>query len=329
MSTKDTLTKKYMQDPKVFADSFNYLLYDGRQIIQANSLIPLDSTVIALPHGKGGKPFAVQRFRDVLKKAAVMTDNKTTYLILGIENQSELHYAIPVRNMLYDAISYAAQVEEIAKKHRKGKDKAPSNGEFLSGFYKTDRVHPVVTLVIYFGPDKWDAPLDLYEMMKPDEQLLPFVNNFKTNLIVPAEIDDAAFDKFHTELRNVLEYIKYSKDKVMLKEIVNANPTYKSIDKTTADLVNIMTGSKLKFPKRKEKIDMCEAIKGMREDARNEGLEEGLEKGMEKGMEKGRNLTIYELVESGDLTLDRAAEKLSTTAKAVRKEMRRHGYKVP
>ena len=34
MGDKDTVTKEYMQDSAVFADVFNFLLYDGEQIIK-------------------------------------------------------------------------------------------------------------------------------------------------------------------------------------------------------------------------------------------------------------------------------------------------------
>lgn len=44
------------------------------------------------------------------------------------------------------------------------KKAAPTDGEFLSGFWKTDRLIPVITLVIYLGSDSWDAPLSLKEM---------------------------------------------------------------------------------------------------------------------------------------------------------------------
>ena len=40
-----------------------------------------------------------------------------------------------------------------------------TSGEYLSGFYKEDVLKPVVTLVIHFGADEWDAPLSLHEMM--------------------------------------------------------------------------------------------------------------------------------------------------------------------
>ena len=34
MADKDTITKKYMQDKVTFADVFNFLLYDGEQVIK-------------------------------------------------------------------------------------------------------------------------------------------------------------------------------------------------------------------------------------------------------------------------------------------------------
>ena len=41
--------------------------------------------------------------------------------------------------------------------------------------------------------------------------------------------------------------------------------------------------------------------------------EKGIEKGMEKGMEKGRILQLVELVDSGDISLERAAQKAGMT----------------
>ena len=35
-----------------------------------------------------------------------------TYVLLGIENQTRIHYAMPVRNIIYDALQYGKQVEE-------------------------------------------------------------------------------------------------------------------------------------------------------------------------------------------------------------------------
>ena len=37
MSLQDTVTKQYVSDPKVFADAFNYLIYDGEQVLCVSS----------------------------------------------------------------------------------------------------------------------------------------------------------------------------------------------------------------------------------------------------------------------------------------------------
>ena len=42
-----------------------------------------------------------------------------TYVLLGIENQTRIHYAMPVRNIIYDALQYGKQVEEIARRHER------------------------------------------------------------------------------------------------------------------------------------------------------------------------------------------------------------------
>ena len=74
-----------------------------------------DSTKIALPYGADGAAVPIQKFRDVQKLYAAMTDGKMEYVLYGAENQAEIHYAMAVKNNLYDALEYAGQVEEAAK----------------------------------------------------------------------------------------------------------------------------------------------------------------------------------------------------------------------
>ena len=47
----------------------------------------------------------------------------------GAENQAEIHYAMPVKSNLYDALEYAGQVEEAAKSHRKEMKRKKEEGE--------------------------------------------------------------------------------------------------------------------------------------------------------------------------------------------------------
>lgn len=131
----------------------SYYIYGGRQVILPERLTERDSTKIALPYGVDGAVVPVQKFRDVQKLYAAMTDGKMEYALYGAENQTKIHYAMAVKNNLYDALEYAGQVEEAAKSHRremkrkkeqgetfaKEDRKIPDSDEFLSGFWwKTD-----------------------------------------------------------------------------------------------------------------------------------------------------------------------------------------------
>lgn len=302
LADKDTITKAYMQDHETFADVFNFLLYDGKQIIKPEQLRPLDTAAIALPYGESEMPVPVQKYRDILNMVTAMEDDDTAYLLLGIENQSDMHYAMPVRDMLYDALQYVQQIEFAARSHRQGSVKPESKAEFLSGFYRTDRLLPVVTLTLYFGADEWTAPKSLHEMLSvKDENILKFISDYRMNLIAPADIADEDFAKFHTELNQALKYVKYSKDKQKLRQMMQEDAAYKTVTRRTADMVNIVTGSNLRYTDGEERVDMCEAIEEMRKDAMNEGKIEGILS------------TLSDLVRKGLLTLAQAAEQAGMT----------------
>ena len=119
MGLADTVTKAYMKENTVFADAFNYLIYGGKTVVNPTQLKELDTTEIALPFGAQNEnrtqpDDAVQKYRDVLKSAVIKQDGEAAYILLGIENQTDIHYAMPVRNIIYDALQYGKQVADIA-----------------------------------------------------------------------------------------------------------------------------------------------------------------------------------------------------------------------
>ncbi len=267
-----------MKDPVIFADMFNKFLYHGKQVINPDNLIEMDSTEIVVPYGEGKAGVPAQKYRDVLK--LMMTDGNIAYCILGCEDQGAIHYAMPVKNMLYDAMQFARQVTKAAKSHRQEKEHKPSSDEFLSGFYKTDRLIPVVTLVIYWGPDRWDGPLSLKEMYAAaDDAVMQYVPDYKINLIAPEQMTDDEIKEFKTSLKEVMLYIKYSKDKNKLQKVTQADESFQNLDRQAAEVINVTTNSKLKYPEGKEKIDMCLALEEMRMDSKREGIREGEIKG--------------------------------------------------
>ena len=63
-------------------------------------------------------------------------------------------YAMPLRVMDSDTLSYLQQKKAISREHMEHKDL--ESGEYLSRFSKADRLLPVITLVMYCGEKPWD-----------------------------------------------------------------------------------------------------------------------------------------------------------------------------
>ncbi len=283
----DTITKDYVRDAGVFADIFNYYIYGGRQVILPEQLIERDSTKIALPYGADGAVAPIQKFRDVQKLYAAMTDGKMEYVLYGAENQTEIHFAMAVKNNLYDALEYAGQVEETAKSHRKEMKrkkeqrettaeegrKTPSTGEFLSGFWADDRLIPSITVTIFFGSEEWDGPLSLFDMMDvSDPDVLACMDNYHVRLIAPAQMSDEEIMKFQSSLREVMLFIKYSKDRENLSRILEANEKrFREVERRAADVIEAITNSGIKYDESEEAVDVCQAIQEMRTESESQG----------------------------------------------------------
>jgi hypothetical protein len=212
---------------------------------------------------------------------SAMVDANGAYVILAVESQSYIDYSMPVRAIMYDAIQYAKQVKEIAAKHKlEGTHKGISSDEFLSGFYKSDNLLPVITLVIYFADKEWDGPMSLHEMFKEkDEHLMSFVSDYKLNLIAPAFLREEDCDLFHSSLKKVLLFIKYSKNKEKVKELVENDEAFHHMDREAVEVINICTGAQLPVKEDEEAVDMCQAIKELMEDAAAEAKAEGKAEG--------------------------------------------------
>ena len=311
MGKIDTITKDYMKKNAVFADAFNYLIYDGRQVIMPENLQELDTAEIAVPFGNGDE-VAVQKYRDLLKTAAFMADDKAAYLILGIENESEVKFAEPVKNGLYDFLQYSKQVQQTAARHREAKDwKGHEDGEFLSGFYREDRLTPVIILIILFGAKKWDGPRTLHEMMSTqDSGILKCVADYKLNLIEPAAMEPEDLDKFHSSLRSVLGFIKYSNDGDELDAFLSKESGLKALDVEAARVIKAYANTEIEIDEKARVIDVCKAEREMREKARREGIQEGRrealhevckaereirEKARREGIQEGRREALHEV----------------------------------
>ena len=289
MSLPDTVTKKYVSDPKVFADAFNYLIYNGEQVIRPEQLTDLDATQFAIPYREEeeGKPESTQKYRDVLKTLAVKTDDQRAYLVLGIENQSNVHYAMPVRNMLYDAMQYEKQVRQLAAAHRKKHDAATSD-EYLSGMNREDKITPVITLVINFGSKKWDGPIRLHEMFSEQpEHILRLIPDYQVLLIDPMSMADTDLGRLNSSLREVLSYIKYQHDQEQMQRLLQEDQRFSELERNAALVIQATTRTELNIKPNAEVVDMCEAIQQMMNNSMQKGVQLGKQQGIQQGIQQG------------------------------------------
>ena len=276
MGTVDIVTKEYMRENAIFADAFNYLIYGGKKVIDPAGLTEVDTATSAV-----GKKDALQKYRDVLKAAVIKQDEKMSYVLLGVENQTDVHYAMPVRNAIY-ALQYGKQVSDIAAGHRRSqKDySGKTGGEYLSGFFKEDHIKPVITLVIHFGAEEWDGSLSLHEMMPiRDMEILSYVENYRIHLIDPAKLTEEELNKFSTSMREVMGYIKYSNNKEKLLDFLRTD-THKSIEMNAARVIKTITKTPIKISEEKEGIEMCQAIEELIAESEARGEARGKAEGM-------------------------------------------------
>ncbi len=174
----DAALKSYWRRNDEFADLFNAFLYNGRPVIKPSSLLERDSDNSVILHLEGHDNSKAAS-RDLFK--VVMASGSTQYALLGLENQNNVHYAMPLRDMEYNCYSYLRQYEQIKSKYPN--KKGLSGDAFLSHMKKSDRLIPIVSLVLYYGEKPWDAAASLHEMMALPAELKPFVSNHCMNLI--------------------------------------------------------------------------------------------------------------------------------------------------
>ena len=293
MGKSDLASKNWLQDRRRYADLFNGVIFGGRQMIQAEELEPISGEADVILTDKDGKEQKIQRYRDI-----VMKWKKGIHLaVCACENQKNVHYAMPVRIMLYDGLSYVNQMDQIWKLHEQDKStKNVESEEWLSKFRRDDRLIPVISIVFYYGSKEWDAATSLYDMLDFPEGseeinlLEEYIPNYRINLLDAGKVEHV--ERFKTDLQELFQMLKYREEKEKLAQYVTDHRDYfGNIDRDTflafGEFLQAGKFWKNIIPKTNQnggKIDMCKALQDL--------YDEGVEHGMERGIEQ----KVYELV---------------------------------
>ena len=328
MGKIDVATKQYMSHKNVIADAFNFYVYDGAQVIKPERLQKIDTVEFMMPYGNDAKA-AVQKIRDNLMVWESVTDGDTVYVVLGTENQDKIHYAMAVKNMLYDALQYAKQVEEAKKSYRdqnKTADIKLSSEEFLSGFRKQDKLMPVITLVVYFGDKSWDGAKSIHDMCcVKDGHILKYIPDYKINLIEPVKVSDNEYEKFKTDLGSVLQFIKHQSDED--GSWIKGKHRFESVEREAVELINMITGANIAGNEKEEGIDVCRAwensLKKAKDEGQREGRLEGVREGEIHGRREGKIEGKIEAYVDCDMTIPEIAKKVSKSEEYVKEVIKK------
>ena len=246
MGQADVNVNLWLKDTKRFADLFNAILFQGKAVILPENLHPSPETTAVSLQDAQGKNVVKKQYRDIIMN----WQDQAVLMLLAVESQTAIHYAAPLKVMLYDSMEYAEQVRV------KWKERPPrlSSAEFLSRFQKNDKLIPVITLIFYYGTEEWDGPLELHQMFDLGTEML-----------------------------------QYSQDKYALRTYVaNHKDYFQKLDLETYHALGAFLNSRQLMEinvekNEREELDMCKAL----EDIYNDGVQAGMEAGIEQGRQSG------------------------------------------
>ena len=293
MKDKDITQKVLEKYNDVFADILNVLLFNGRDVVEESTLID------ALPMSMLKIDGRVRsQERDIAK---YWRKSKINVALFGLENQTTSNKLMPLRVLGYDGAEYVKQ------SRKENIDKAK---------------YPVITLVLYLGYEKeWNNPKTLFEVLDIDEDIKPYVNDFKINLFEIAYLDKEKINLFKSDFRILADYLYQMR---VNKDYIADETTIEHVEELLT-LMSAMTGDNrfeetINDLKGKDKINMCEVLD--RVEAR--GIEKGIEQGIEQGVKRGTINTLISLVNDGILSSYEASLRANMSVEDFEKYLKKN-----
>lgn len=277
------ITKKRLEDYNdVFADIFNALLFEGKEILSEKHLIPLPTE--GFSRRTDGR--LRQGNRDV-RKADIWCGHYR--LILGEENQEGIDNTMPQRLMGYDFSSYEEQIKEYVSENASSKKPA-----ITKRIHDAQKLAPVITMVLYWGAEEWKSPLRLHDMLEfppeTEKEIKPFVADYPMNLIQMVRLPEEVRERLKSDFRLLAEYVAYRNQPEKLKRMVLEEKQAIRHPEEFLDALSAVSGDRryesiyeqvMERIKNEEEVTMCVLI----DEFENRGVERGIEQGIEQGIE--------------------------------------------
>ena len=281
MGEVDAKLDRYLSDSARYADLINAYRFNGRQIVKPEDVKEKDTRLSGRSkriQKKRKNQNEHQKVRDIVRKVVFGTG----IAVIAFENQNLIHYAMPVRTLVEDALEYDKQLREIQRGHRHNKDlKVPA--EYIGQFSADDKIIPAATIVLYFGEDDWNGPRDLLDLMELEdlpEEIRQMINGYPLHILEVRKFKD--IDKFQTDLREVFGIIQKSNNKKELLAYTNSHrERLENLDEEAYDVIASITGNSILLDRKTEyqkgdgTMNLCKGMADWAADERREGKLEG------------------------------------------------------
>ena len=230
----------------------------GEQVVMPEELEAIKGEAKMIVTDKDDKLKDVKRYRDIVMRWKGEVD----FAVMACENQDKIHYAMPVRVMMYDALSYADQIAILKKE---------------------DKLCPVITIVFYYGIEEWDASRNLHQMLQGSEGeelsewMKDLIPNYHINLVEAQKLWQEG--QLKTDMQMVLGMLQYRKKKAELQKYMEEHRYFfKNVDSDTRNAILTLLNADKQLKRLREQegeVDMCQALEELYQDGVKEGILKG------------------------------------------------------
>ena len=279
----DTATAVLWKNSKYFAEVFNKIVFK-KPFVNADNLGDASEVEATFLQVRKVHRVTLKTTRDVAKALYPSSDKKSapnSYLmILGIENQYKIDPLMIFRVLESNFINCARQISDIQAKNRDEMKKEEHEGEYISGFKRTDKIKPVITLVIYYGEEEWKGMRHLRDLFEEGEAKY-IASDYEMPLLDVRHMDEETLNSFSSDLRAFLGFLRYEKDQNRLPAFMEENEQsfHDLPPMASSALIEITGSSKLKEIAEKFKtetggVNMIDGIKMYGQQERQAGINE-------------------------------------------------------
>ncbi|MGN1190366.1 MAG: Rpn family recombination-promoting nuclease/putative transposase [Candidatus Ornithospirochaeta sp.] len=264
---KDRASKLFFSDPERAKEIVTIALR-RLGIERELSEISIEDPVVSFLDTK----ISIERLLDKLYKVTLSDNERNTFCLVGLENQSKYDAHMLIRAGIASLLIYDWKLS------------------------LKEELKPSFIVVLNMSEGEWKGPSSLEDYFsKEDLEIFgPLMVNVRIIVIDPFRMEDDELDGLNTDLELVLKVIKNRSDKKAFYDYIKSEKRFNNLDEVTAKLISELINIK---------IDdggnvVCKAIEDLINDSKAEGRAEG------------KADAYFELRRDGIISKEIAADKL-------------------